>query len=65
MNGSGGAYLARCEMVLNNTAWKRVQDGCGPPDALSSLSAFQRLAKLAEPKVNPALVRAHIVQPVN
>lgn len=21
-------YLARCERVLNNTSWKKVQDGC-------------------------------------
>ena len=23
-----GTYLARCERVLNNTAWKRLRDGC-------------------------------------
>jgi hypothetical protein len=22
------AYLARCEMVLNNTSWQKIQDGC-------------------------------------
>lgn len=26
--GSSDAYLARCEMVLNNTSWKKLQDGC-------------------------------------
>lgn len=25
---SGKSYLARCEMVLNNTSWVKVQDGC-------------------------------------
>jgi len=25
---SGKQFLARCERVLNNTSWKRVQDGC-------------------------------------
>lgn len=31
--GSGDGYLARCEMVLNNTSWKKLQDGC-PTTAL-------------------------------
>lgn len=25
---SGGDQLARCETVLNNTSWKKLQDGC-------------------------------------
>ena len=25
---ASGSYLARCEKVLNNSAWKRVSDGC-------------------------------------
>ncbi len=25
---SGKEFLARCERVLNNTSWKRVQDSC-------------------------------------
>ncbi|WP_136657157.1 hypothetical protein [Nitratireductor sp. XY-223] len=25
---SGKQFLARCERVLNNTSWKRLQDGC-------------------------------------
>ena len=25
---SGKQFLARCERVLNNTSWKRVQDSC-------------------------------------
>ncbi len=25
---SGAVFLARCERVLNNTSWKRLQDGC-------------------------------------
>lgn len=31
--GSAEGYLARCEMVLNNTSWKKLQDGC-PTTAL-------------------------------
>ncbi|GKX34011.1 MAG: hypothetical protein MnENMB40S_16290 [Rhizobiaceae bacterium MnEN-MB40S] len=26
--GSGKPFMARCERVLNNTSWKRLQDGC-------------------------------------
>ena len=26
---ASGTYLARCEWVLNNTAWRKVADGCG------------------------------------
>lgn len=26
--GSGQPFMARCERVLNNTSWKRLQDGC-------------------------------------
>lgn len=25
---ASGTYLARCERVLNNTAWRRVTEGC-------------------------------------
>ena len=25
---SGGQFLARCERVLNNTSWKRIQNSC-------------------------------------
>lgn len=25
---SGESHLARCDLVLNNTSWTRVQDGC-------------------------------------
>ena len=25
---SGNSFLARCERVLNNTSWKRIQDTC-------------------------------------
>ncbi|TPM31095.1 hypothetical protein FJ955_08750 [Mesorhizobium sp. B2-2-2] len=28
------SHLARCEMVLNNTSWTKVQDGC-PQDTLA------------------------------
>ena len=33
--GSAEGYLARCEMVLNNTSWKKLQDGC-PTTALDA-----------------------------
>ena len=26
---ASGTYLARCERVLNNTAWRKMVDGCG------------------------------------
>lgn len=25
---AGSSHLARCDMVLNNTSWAKVQDGC-------------------------------------
>lgn len=25
---ASGTYLARCERVLNNTAWRKLRDGC-------------------------------------
>ncbi len=25
---SGGSFLAKCEIVLNNTSWTKLQDGC-------------------------------------
>lgn len=67
MRMNGETYLARCDMVLNNTAWKRVQDGCAAPDALSSVEpgVAQRLAKLAEPPLDPILVHAEIIGSVN
>lgn len=60
MGASGDRYLARCEMVLNNTAWKRVREGCGTEDAVSSLGLAERLAKLLEPAVDPGLVHAQV-----
>lgn len=60
MHVQGESYIARCEMVLNNTAWKRVRDGCGPADTLSSRPLFHRLAKLAEPAVDARFVHAEI-----
>ncbi len=65
MHVQGESYIARCEMVLNNTTWKKVKDGCGAPDALSSRSLVQRLAELAEPEIDPRLVHAKIIRPVN
>ncbi|MFZ1680260.1 MAG: hypothetical protein WAT70_04510 [Rhizobiaceae bacterium] len=28
IRASSGSYLARCEMVLNNTSWKKIGDSC-------------------------------------
>lgn len=61
----GDRYLARCGMVLNNTAWRRVRDGCGPDDSLSSLGLPERLAHLAQPGVDPVLIHAQISRPVD
>lgn len=61
----GDRYLARCGMVLNNTAWKRIKDGCGPAEELSSLGLVERLAKLVEPPVDPLLVHAQVVRPID
>ena len=36
---SGNEFLARCERVLNNTSWKRLQDGC--PTAKNQSTAQQ------------------------
>jgi len=64
MTAVGERYLARCEMVLNNTAWKRVRNGC-EPETLSALSPLDRLAQLAQPALDPSLVHAQISRPVN
>ncbi|MBW3098112.1 hypothetical protein [Pseudohoeflea coraliihabitans] len=40
--GPGNRYLARCERVLNNTSWKRLQDGC--PTAMRGSLRGYRLA---------------------
>jgi hypothetical protein len=36
---SSGDQLARCEMVLNNTSWKKIQDGCPTSRLRTSVSA--------------------------
>tara|TARA_Y100000815_G_C13110496_1_gene412938 strand:+ start:214 stop:498 length:285 start_codon:yes stop_codon:yes gene_type:complete len=38
-------YLARCERVLNNTSWKKLEDGC--PSARICEPQRQSLAALA------------------
>lgn len=35
---SGTPYLARCDKVLNNTSWTRLQDGCPSAGAGRNLS---------------------------
>lgn len=35
---SGKEFLARCERVLNNTSWKRLQDGCPTVQYRSAVS---------------------------
>lgn len=40
---SGKHFLARCERVLNNTSWKRLQEGC--PSAFN-WSEMRRKASL-------------------
>jgi hypothetical protein len=65
MTTSGDPYLARCEMVLNNTAWKRVKDSCAPVDAVSSLTPLDRFAQLIEPVFHPGLVHAQITAPID
>ena len=64
---SGDSYLARCDMVLNNTAWKRVQDGCDGPEAVSSVDSdlSQRLAQLLEPPVDTVFVHAEIADAID
>ncbi|MFU0503749.1 hypothetical protein [Pseudaminobacter sp. NGMCC 1.201702] len=34
-----GDQLARCDMVLNNSAWKKVSDGCPQAEAVRSSQA--------------------------
>ncbi len=35
------AYLARCEMELNVTTWRRLQDGCPTAGLRNSQTSFQ------------------------
>jgi hypothetical protein len=37
---SSGAYLAQCDKVLNNSSWKKLQDGC--PDISSRDTGAKR-----------------------
>ena len=47
-----GDQLARCDMVLNNSAWKKVADGCPQAGAQSS----------KESPIGPAASRQAIVK---
>ena len=40
-----GAQLARCEMVLNNSSWKKISDGC-PQTAVEPEPPAQSHAKI-------------------
>lgn len=40
---SGNEFLARCERVLNNTSWKRVQDSCPTVQLKSATDAVPLL----------------------
>lgn len=53
---SGKSYLARCDLVLNNTSWTKLQEGCShgaaapDPDAKAQTKPAQPAApKSAEP----------------
>ncbi len=48
IRASSGSYLARCEMVLNNTSWKKIGDGC--PQA----SLRQRVPKVEATPIDAA-----------
>ena len=38
---SGKDFLARCERFLNNTSWKRLQDGCPSVSNRTPLTSFR------------------------
>lgn len=37
-----GQVLARCEMVLNNTAWKTIQKGCPSASAVGDVKPAEK-----------------------
>ncbi|WP_274629238.1 hypothetical protein [Arvimicrobium flavum] len=47
-----GQQLARCDMVLNNSSWQKVQDGC-PEAAAQSPAAASPPEPHAQPPVLP------------
>jgi hypothetical protein len=46
---SGKSHLARCDMVLNNTSWTKIQDGCSQNDASPETKPA------SEPGASPAM----------
>lgn len=50
-----GPELARCGMVLNNSSWKKIQDGC-PEATVALVSLLDRLSsrELKDPAAAPA-----------
>lgn len=50
-----GKKLARCEMVLNNSSWRNVQDGCPEADA----GTVATPVALAEPASHSHASRPH------
>lgn len=55
---SGKPHLARCEVVLNNTSWTKIQDDCSPskrapqPDATPQSEPVHPSATPSEPTEN-------------
>src|SRR5262245_10316589 len=47
-----GAQLARCGKELNNSSWKKVQDGC--PSAAAGPAGHIRISELALVEILPA-----------
>lgn len=59
----GNAFVARCEMALNNPMWRKVMDGCpsaGAPSLLERLQGAEpALYSLAiDPEITIAVARA-------
>jgi hypothetical protein len=50
-----GKKLARCDMILNNSSWKNVQDGCPEADA----GALALPAVLVTPAPHPHASHTH------
>lgn len=55
---AGSSHLARCDMVLNNTSWAKIQDNCPglstpvPPQDMRQQSSAQPHAEPNEPTEN-------------
>lgn len=49
---SGKPHLARCEVVLNNTSWTKIQDDCSQGGATPHIDA-KPLSEPASPSATP------------